>query len=262
MWMTYATTLGIAAALLVPAYLSPVCFAAVATLGAYRCLIELSRALSSRPGMAARAAYGVAAGGAVALAIVSPAPAAVLAAACAFVLISVAAAAHVGASSASLRAWRAAFVVPVLAAAALSHFAAAPSGFAWILLVYACVEAQDSMAYVFGKAFGRRALLPRVSPNKTVEGAVAGAFSGVAVAGLIAHLLLAQPVAAAAMLGVLLTAAGFCGDVFFSALKRRAGIKDFSAVHASHGGLIDIYDSTLFAALALAAVFPFVRAAG
>jgi phosphatidate cytidylyltransferase len=56
---------------------------------------------------------------------------------------------------------------------------------------------------------------------------------------------------AALVLALVVVAAGFCGDLYTSALKRGAGVKDFPPIHRLHGGLLDIYDSTLFAGIVL-----------
>jgi phosphatidate cytidylyltransferase len=160
------------------------------------------------------------------------------------------------------RLWAVVLAFPLLAAASLAHIAWWPHGFLWVFLVYATVEVQDSAAFLCGRLFGRRRLAPRLSPRKTLEGALAGAVIALATGTLIAHSLLDQPPAVAIALAAVVTAAGFAGDLFASALKRAAGTKDFRPVHRLHGGLLDIYDSTLFAALPLAVAARLLGAAG
>lgn len=110
----------------------------------------------------------------------------------------------------------------------------------------------DTAAYAGGRAFGRRRLAPRISPNKTVEGAVSALVAG-PVAALAYGLLLVPHVAAAlgpwmlALLGLVLAAAAIVGDLVESTLKRECGVKDSSSLLPGHGGLLDRMDSLLWA---------------
>ncbi|MGE3841636.1 MAG: phosphatidate cytidylyltransferase [Vicinamibacterales bacterium] len=118
-----------------------------------------------------------------------------------------------------------------------------------LLLLLATTIISDTAQYYGGRQFGRRPLAPRVSPKKTVEGAV----SGVVVGGL-AFPLLAGPLLPAApfwllwLVGLALVGLGIAGDLFESLLKRSAGVKDSSALIPGHGGVLDRVDSLLFAA--------------
>lgn len=119
-----------------------------------------------------------------------------------------------------------------------------------LLLVLALVWIADTAAYFAGRAFGRRKLAPTISPGKTWEG-VAGAL----VATLIYAIICAMPgapfgeqVRGAAWLpylggAVLLCAISIVGDLFESALKRRAGAKDSGRLLPGHGGILDRIDS-------------------
>ncbi len=121
-------------------------------------------------------------------------------------------------------------------------------GFAWIAFAYVVVEVNDTGAYLLGKAFGRRRILPRLSPGKTEAGLFGGIacalLAGPAMGGLVLEL--SWGVAAGATLAALF--GGLAGDLATSWIKRRYGAKDFPPVHSSHGGALDIYDSLLFAA--------------
>lgn len=109
----------------------------------------------------------------------------------------------------------------------------------------------DSAAYFAGKRWGRRKLMPSVSPGKTVEGAVAGLIGGT-LAGLILALIFVAwlGVALSPLLGALgglgLAAISQAGDLAESAWKREAGVKDSGAVFPGHGGILDRMDSLLF----------------
>lgn len=132
-----------------------------------------------------------------------------------------------------------------------------PDGRYWVLLGMAAIAAGDTAAYFTGKAFGRRPLAPRVSPNKTVEGALGGlAASLLAGLGTAAAFLPAVPRGEIALASALLGATGQAGDLFESWLKRRAGVKDSGSILPGHGGMFDRADAAIAAGpvLYLAAV--------
>jgi len=128
----------------------------------------------------------------------------------------------------------------------------------WILLfVMGLVAAADISAYFAGRKFGKNKLAPSISPGKTWEG-VAGAMLGVSVYVLLAWNFnpdLKQHV----VLPVLLLASWWwvglavIGDLFESAIKRQAGVKDSGALLPGHGGLLDRIDA-LTSTLPLAAL--------
>jgi phosphatidate cytidylyltransferase len=110
------------------------------------------------------------------------------------------------------------------------------------------VAAGDTFAYFVGRAFGKTPLSPRISPNKTVEGAIGGLLAGLLFAAAYATVFLPgihiwYILAAAAVLGV----AGQGGDLFESMLKRAAGVKDSGTLLPGHGGLFDRADAMIAA---------------
>ena len=256
LWRVFASTVVIAAAFLVPAGIHPWLFSSVVAAAAWRCAFELASTYRVRVGAAGHAALAAAAAAAVWWG--AQGGTALLAVTAAVVTLTVPL--YAGAFArppGGLRAWIVAAAFPLLAAAHLSHLAHAPDGFVWLCVLYATVETQDSMAFLCGRVFGRRRVLPRLSPNKTLEGAIAGACCGVSVgAGMAWGLLHLAPAAAVGVAALAMTA-GFCGDLFTSALKRAAQVKDFPRLHRLHGGLLDIYDSTLFAAVPLSIITVF-----
>jgi phosphatidate cytidylyltransferase len=125
-------------------------------------------------------------------------------------------------------------------------------GLAAVLWLFAVVWATDVVAYAVGRALGGPRLWPRVSPGKTWSGAIggtlAGMLGGVAVAAA-AGVPRLWPVALVALVASILSQAG---DLFESALKRGAGVKDSGRLIPGHGGLMDRLDG--FAAAAAFAV--------
>ena len=123
----------------------------------------------------------------------------------------------------------------------------------FVLLPLAATWVGDSAAYFAGRRWGRRRLFPRVSPGKTVVGAVAGligaALAGGAVAGaaLAALPTLRVPVPTGVLIGAVLGLVTPVGDVAESVLKRAAGVKDSGRLLPGHGGLLDRMDALLFA---------------
>jgi len=126
-----------------------------------------------------------------------------------------------------------------------------PQGLTWVVVAAGATWLGDTAAYFVGKTLGRRRFFPRVSPRKTLEGAIggilAGTFTGAGIA--IAFLGLAWPLAV--LLGLLASLAATFGDLAESLLKRQAGAKDSGNLIPGHGGALDRVDSLLFAGAAV-----------
>jgi phosphatidate cytidylyltransferase len=132
-------------------------------------------------------------------------------------------------------------------------------GWRLVLLLGILVFA-DSFAFFVGHALGRRRLAPRVSPGKSVEGALGGLVGGVVGAFAVRQLGLPElaPLHTAG-LGVAVAAMGIVGDLDESLLKRWAGVKDSGTLFPGHGGMLDRIDSLLFGAPVLYYYFLYVR---
>jgi phosphatidate cytidylyltransferase len=140
------------------------------------------------------------------------------------------------------------YVGAPLACLVLLRAAGTEAGFdlvAWTMLV---VILTDIAAMFGGLFFGRHKLAPSISPGKTVEGALIGIAGALLAAALVRFMFplagWAVYLGAAAVVGV----ADLLGDLAASWIKRRAGLKDFSAALPGHGGVMDRIDGLLFAA--------------
>ncbi len=125
--------------------------------------------------------------------------------------------------------------------------------FIFMLLPIVCVILTDTFALFTGMLIGKHKLAPAVSPKKTVEGAIGGAVFGVltfVAAGIISEKAFGVdvnlPLFAAA--GLLTSVIGQFGDLFMSVIKRHCDLKDFGNLMPGHGGILDRFDSLIFAA--------------
>ncbi len=117
--------------------------------------------------------------------------------------------------------------------------------FPFILLL--ALWASDICAYTVGKNFGKRLLVPQISPKKTVEGLL-GAMLGSMIIIVLFHGLLDFSIAKALIIGALMGMLGQAGDLLESAGKRLCHKKDSSNLIPGHGGILDRIDSFIFTA--------------
>jgi phosphatidate cytidylyltransferase len=116
-----------------------------------------------------------------------------------------------------------------------------------LLFLVIVVQLSDVLQYVWGKLLGRHKIAPDVSPSKTVEGFVGGVASASAIGAALWWATPFSPWQAGAFaFGLCLF--GFAGGLVASAIKRDRGVKDFGALIAGHGGILDRIDSLCFAA--------------
>jgi phosphatidate cytidylyltransferase len=196
------------------------------------------------PWALARADHGIAAVGAAALGLV----------------IVILAIGLVGARSPA-RGW--AWIVVLCALAALNAFSALrtlPEGGRLCLYLFFLVNAADTAAFFCGKLFGRHALVPAISPRKTVEGSV-GSIAVTLGLGFVFARVLELPLSAAEVLmsSVAINVLAQAGDLIASLLKRRLGLKDYGSLLRGHGGVLDRFDSCLIAAPAFLVWFGSIR---
>lgn len=134
-------------------------------------------------------------------------------------------------------------------------------GIEYLIFVILITMVSDIFAYFVGMRFGKHKLHPHVSPNKSIEGAIGGTVIASVVAtiyaatlGLFAFEPFAGYIGGLLLLSVALSIVSQLGDLVASALKRNHDIKDFSNLFPGHGGILDRFDSTMFAAVLLAMV--------
>lgn len=116
-----------------------------------------------------------------------------------------------------------------------------------------------------GASFGKHKLCPKISPKKTVEGAIGGILFcdlTAIIIGLIFHFCV-MPDAninfwALILLGVIDAPVSILGDLSFSLIKRNYGIKDYGSIFPGHGGMLDRFDSVIFTAPVLVAINQFI----
>ena len=117
----------------------------------------------------------------------------------------------------------------------------------------AIVRIAVSAALFAGMALGRHKLAPAVSPKKTVEGSIgglAGGMLGIVIFRIVFFLVteVQLNIAWCVLLGLVGAVLGQLGDLSFSAIKRECGVKDYGRLLPGHGGVLDRFDSVIFAA--------------
>ena len=123
---------------------------------------------------------------------------------------------------------------------------AGDDGVGLILGVALCAIAYDVFGFFVGSQFGKSPIAPRVSPNKSFEGTLAGMVAAVLVGWLIVSRIEPWSPGKGAVLGLFVAAGAFLGDLCESMLKRDLGVKDFGSLLPGHGGVLDRFDSLLF----------------
>jgi len=116
-----------------------------------------------------------------------------------------------------------------------------------VLFVVFATWAADTGAYLVGRKWGTHKLSPTLSPGKSWEGLLAGLGCSIVMSGLMGRAI-GMPWMHIVVLGVGIGVAGLIGDLAESSLKRDIGIKDFGSILPGHGGILDRFDSLLFAA--------------
>lgn len=121
-------------------------------------------------------------------------------------------------------------------------------GFWLIIFVFVVVWSTDTAAYFVGTYFGKHNLAPAISPKKTWEGFIGGILFSMLMVFILVNTANMNNAKLLLVLTPIISLSGQLGDLFESALKRFAGIKDSGNIIPGHGGVLDRFDSTLLAA--------------
>ncbi|MDA3013193.1 MAG: phosphatidate cytidylyltransferase [Actinomycetota bacterium] len=124
-------------------------------------------------------------------------------------------------------------------------------------LVLISVSISDIAAYEFGRRYGKRKLYERISPNKTIEGFLAGLIFGSFILSVVLYNFLSTNFMLAIFLSLIVITFGTLGDLFESRIKRSLDVKDSSTFLPGHGGVLDRIDSQLFSFPALVMLLHF-----
>lgn len=117
-----------------------------------------------------------------------------------------------------------------------------------LLFLLVSTQFNDVCQYVWGKAFGKHKIVPKVSPNKTWQGFLGGALTTIVVSYFMAPYLTPLTASQGLVAGIIIAFSGFIGDLVISSVKRDLKIKDTSLFIPGHGGILDRIDSLMFTA--------------
>jgi phosphatidate cytidylyltransferase len=120
------------------------------------------------------------------------------------------------------------------------------AGFFYVVFVVACTFLNDTGAYFVGKWKGKKKLIPRISPGKTVEGTIGGIISSTITGGVM-NLIFKSPLeySWAFSFGFIIGVVAVFGDLVESLIKRSLGVKDSGGILPGHGGVLDRFDSLI-----------------
>lgn len=122
------------------------------------------------------------------------------------------------------------------------------AGISLILYLIILTQLNDVSQYIWGKCFGKRKIIPEISPNKTREGFYGGIFNTCILAIIFGQFLTPMNWYMALGAGLIISVFGFVGDLTMSAIKRDLGIKDTGQLLPGHGGILDRMDSIIYTA--------------
>jgi phosphatidate cytidylyltransferase len=117
-----------------------------------------------------------------------------------------------------------------------------------VLNILILIWVNDSFAFLVGKNFGQRKLFISVSPKKTVEGFIGGLVFAVTAGYIISMYVTNYSIVNWIVIAIIVSVIGTIGDLIESKFKRQANIKDSGTIMPGHGGILDRFDSLLFAA--------------
>jgi phosphatidate cytidylyltransferase len=153
-------------------------------------------------------------------------------------------------------------LAPILSGLCLSHLVLLrelPVKRSWLIVIFLIVLiwVYDVLAWAIGRKIGRHKIAPNVSPNKSLEGAIAGTVAVIGATFLFRLIVVSIEdyrwfsVGVALVIAAIVIVLGPLGDLSESLIKRDYGVKDVGAMIPGHGGIMDRFDSTLFTAPAV-----------
>lgn len=149
------------------------------------------------------------------------------------------------------------FIMTVLIILAVQSIQLVLSFSLWVLLyIFIATFATDTFAYLGGSFFGKTKLIERISPKKTVEGALIGYVASVILSITFGHFMLVDILGYKLIitLSLLIPILSQVGDLSFSLIKRHFHVKDFGKIFPGHGGVLDRIDSVVFSLLTFSMV--------
>ena len=129
----------------------------------------------------------------------------------------------------------------------------------YLLYVMIATFMSDTFAHFYGTKIGRHKLCPQISPNKTVEGMIGGVVFGTFISSMffLTFINTNAPILLVAVISCTLSIIAEFGDLVFSSIKRKYGVKDYGNIMPGHGGVLDRLDSLFFALLAFSFLVSF-----
>ncbi|MDR7869937.1 MAG: phosphatidate cytidylyltransferase [Tissierellaceae bacterium] len=121
-------------------------------------------------------------------------------------------------------------------------------GMIYIWLVFLIAFGTDTFAYLIGNLFGKHKLSPKISPNKTKEGAIGGILGSFFITLIFGYFAEVDPLWKLLILSIIASIVSQAGDLVASRIKRLAKIKDYGFIIPGHGGILDRFDSIIFCA--------------
>ncbi|MBR5229279.1 MAG: phosphatidate cytidylyltransferase [Firmicutes bacterium] len=116
----------------------------------------------------------------------------------------------------------------------------------FIWFVFLTAFGTDIMAYFTGMALGKHRLCPKLSPKKSVEGAIGGVAGSMLLCAVYWYFTFPDHIWISLVIGFFGSVVAQLGDLSASAFKRQMGIKDYGSLIPGHGGILDRFDSVLF----------------